>query len=83
MTDPASQSPTPDQMRSIDGIREAFRARDYLCDRSLATALFLSLQLGRPLLLEGEAGVGKSELAKVLAASLGARLIRLQCHAGR
>ncbi len=70
-------------MRSIDGIREAFRTRHYLCDRSLATALFLSLQLGRPLLLEGEAGVGKTELAKVLAASLGTRLIRLQCQAGR
>ena len=56
---------------SIDGITGAFRARDYLCDRSLATAVFLALELGRPLLLEGEAGVGKTELAKVLAASLG------------
>lgn len=67
---------------SIDEIRQAFGARGYLCDRSLATAVFLSLQLGRPLLLEGEAGVGKTELAKVLAASLGARLIRLQCYEG-
>ncbi len=61
---------------------EAFRERDYICDRSLATSVFLSLELGKPLLLEGEAGVGKTELAKVLAASLGARLIRLQCYEG-
>ena len=56
--------------------------RNYIADRSLATAVFLALELGRPLLLEGEAGVGKTELAKVLAASLGARLIRLQCYEG-
>jgi MoxR-like ATPase len=67
---------------SIDAIRERFRERDYVCDRSLATAVFLGLRLGRPLLLEGEAGVGKTELAKVLAASLGTRLIRLQCYEG-
>jgi MoxR-like ATPase len=72
----------PAEMLSIDGITGAFRARDYLCDRSLATAVFLALELGRPLLLEGEAGVGKTELAKVLAASLGSRLIRLQCYEG-
>ncbi|MES1239861.1 MAG: MoxR family ATPase, partial [Chloroflexota bacterium] len=53
-----------------------------MTDGSLATAVFLALQLGRPLLLEGEAGVGKTELAKVLAASLGAKLIRLQCYEG-
>jgi len=67
---------------SIDTIRDQFRERDYVCDRSLATAVFLALRLGRPLLLEGEAGVGKTELAKVLAASLGTRLIRLQCYEG-
>jgi MoxR-like ATPase len=72
----------PAETRSIEGITAAFRARDYLCDRSLATAVFLALELGRPLLLEGEAGVGKTELAKVLAATLGARLIRLQCYEG-
>ncbi len=72
----------PAETLSIDGITGAFRARDYLCDRSLATAVFLALELGRPLLLEGEAGVGKTELAKVLAASLGSRLIRLQCYEG-
>src|SRR5215217_2589827 len=67
---------------SIEAIQDRFRDRDYVCDRSLATAVFLALQLGRPLLLEGEAGVGKTELAKVLAASLGSRLIRLQCYEG-
>jgi MoxR-like ATPase len=79
MTDRAER---PAETLSIDGITGAFRARDYLCDRSLATAVFLALELGRPLLLEGEAGVGKTELAKVLAASLGSRLIRLQCYEG-
>ena len=69
-------------LATIEGIQEAFFARDYVCDRSLATATYLALQLARPLLLEGEAGVGKTELAKVLAASLGARLIRLQCYEG-
>jgi MoxR-like ATPase len=72
----------PEETRSIEGITRAFRVHDYLCDRSLATAVFLALELGRPLLLEGEAGVGKTELAKVLAASLGSRLIRLQCYEG-
>jgi MoxR-like ATPase len=72
----------PPQTRSIEGIAAAFRERGYICDRSLATAVFLGLELGRPLLLEGEAGVGKTELAKVLAAALGTRLIRLQCYEG-
>ena len=67
---------------SIEGLEEALRARGYVPDRALATAIFLSLELGRPLLLEGEAGVGKTELAKVLASVLGARLIRLQCYEG-
>ncbi len=72
----------PAATRSIEAIQDAFRARDYICDRSLATAVFLGLELGRPLLLEGEAGVGKTELAKVLAATLEAPLIRLQCYEG-
>src|ERR1700741_4568761 len=55
---------------------------DYVADRSLATAVHLSLHLGRPLFLEGEAGVGKTEIAKVLGATLGRRLIRLQCYEG-
>jgi MoxR-like ATPase len=68
--------------RSIEAIQDDFRAHGYICDRSLATAVFLALELARPILLEGEAGVGKTELAKVLALSLGARLIRLQCYEG-
>jgi len=72
----------PEGTRSIEAIQTDFRGRDYIADRSLATAVFLALELGRPLLLEGEAGVGKTELAKVLAASLGAKLIRLQCYEG-
>src|SRR5204863_780865 len=71
-----------DALGSTDGIQRAFRERGYIAERSLATAVFLGLRLGRPLLLEGEAGVGKTELAKVLAASLEAPLIRLQCYEG-
>jgi MoxR-like ATPase len=67
---------------SVEAIQASFRARDYITDRSVATAVFLALELERPLLLEGEAGVGKTELAKVLAATLGAPLIRLQCYEG-
>ena len=55
---------------------------NYVADRSLATVIFLALKMGRPLLLEGEAGVGKTEIAKVLAGALGRRLIRLQCYEG-
>jgi MoxR-like ATPase len=72
----------PAGTRSIEAIQDDFRSRDYIADRSLSTAVFLALELGRPLLLEGEAGVGKTELAKVLAQSLGTRLIRLQCYEG-
>jgi len=72
----------PAGTQSIEAITEDFRSRDYIMDRSLATAVFLALELDRPLLLEGEAGVGKTELAKVLAQSLGAKLIRLQCYEG-
>jgi len=78
----AASASRPPETRSIEAIQDAFRARDYICDRSLATAVFLGLELDRPLLLEGEAGVGKTELAKVLASTLGARLIRLQCYEG-
>ena len=69
-------------LTSAGAIQDAFRAHGYVADRSIATAVFLGLELGRPLLLEGEAGVGKTELAKVLAASLNTRLIRLQCYEG-
>jgi MoxR-like ATPase len=67
---------------SIEELEEALLGAGYLPDRGLATALFLSLRLEKPLLLEGEAGVGKTEAAKSLARVLGARLIRLQCYEG-
>lgn len=67
---------------SVDGTAELLAAGDYVADRSLATALYLALSLGRPLFLEGEAGVGKTEVAKVLARTLGRKLIRLQCYEG-
>jgi MoxR-like ATPase len=67
---------------SIDETVTLLRDGDYLADRSLATTLYLSLRMGRPLFLEGEAGVGKTEIAKVLAATLGRRLVRLQCYEG-
>ena len=66
----------------ITALQSAFAAQGYVADRDLATAVFLSLTLGRPLLLEGEAGVGKTEVARTLAAVLGAELIRLQCYEG-
>ena len=75
-------TPTPSPLGTAEAVQESFRARGYIADRSIATAVFLALQLDRPLLVEGEAGVGKTELAKVLASSLGARLIRLQCYEG-
>ena len=67
---------------SIDATLALLAKADYLADRSLATVLFLALRMGRPLFLEGEAGVGKTEVAKVLAKTLGRKLIRLQCYEG-
>ena len=67
---------------SIDATLELLKSGDYIADRSLATVLYLALKLGRPLFCEGEAGVGKTEIAKVLADTLGRRLIRLQCYEG-
>jgi MoxR-like ATPase len=67
---------------SIDGVQEMLGAQGYVSDRSLATVVFLGLTLGRPLFLEGEAGVGKTEIAKALATGLDRRLIRLQCYEG-
>lgn len=67
---------------SIDDTLKLLTGADYIADRSLATVLFLSLKMGRPLFLEGEAGVGKTEIAKVLASTLGRNLIRLQCYEG-
>lgn len=68
--------------RTIDETLDLLAGADYVADRSLATVLFLSLRMRRPLFLEGEAGVGKTEIAKVLAQALGRRLIRLQCYEG-
>ncbi len=76
MTDPR---PVP---QSIDETLALLTGADYVADRALATVLFLSLRMVRPLFLEGEAGVGKTEIAKVLAKALGRRLIRLQCYEG-
>lgn len=67
---------------SIDDTLDALAAHDYICGRDLGTVVYLSLRLGKPLFLEGEAGVGKTEIAKALAAALGRRLIRLQCYEG-
>jgi MoxR-like ATPase len=67
---------------SVDGVVSALAAQDYLADEGLATAVFLALRLRRPLLLEGEAGVGKTEVAKALATWSGGELIRLQCYEG-
>jgi MoxR-like ATPase len=67
---------------SIDATLDLLGKADYIADRSLATVLYLALRMGRPLFLEGEAGVGKTEIAKVLSAALGRRLIRLQCYEG-
>jgi len=72
-----TQAPT-----SIDEIIERLTERRYIVDRGLATSIFLALRLGKPLFIEGEAGVGKTEAAKVMADVLGARLIRLQCYEG-
>ena len=71
-----------DLPKSIDAAQELLSRSGYVCGRALATVVFLSLKLGRPLFLEGEAGVGKTEIAKALAAALGRRLIRLQCYEG-
>ena len=68
--------------QSIDDTMAMLAGADYVADRALATVLFLSLRMKRPLFLEGEAGVGKTEIAKVLASALGRRLIRLQCYEG-
>ena len=67
---------------SIDDTLELLARADYVAERSLATAVFLALKMGKPLFLEGEAGVGKTEIAKVLAHTLGRRLVRLQCYEG-
>jgi len=69
-------------MDSIDEVQSALAAQDYVCGRALATVVFLSLKLGRPLFLEGEAGTGKTVIARAIAAALGRDTIRLQCYEG-
>ena len=85
-TSPNGASPNsnrePRDLGSIDAVMAALSAEHYIADRGLATALYLALQRQRPLLLEGEPGVGKTEVARVLAAALGTELIRLQCYEG-
>ena len=79
MSKPPGPRPIP---ASIDDTVVLLAGADYVAERSLATAVYLSLRMGRPLFLEGEAGVGKTEIAKVLAATLGRSLVRLQCYEG-
>jgi len=71
-----------DHFSSIEAVQEALAGEGYFADRAIATTVFLGHRLGKPLFLEGEAGVGKTEIAKVLARVLGTRLIRLQCYEG-
>ena len=76
------QTPVASMPASVDELQAALRNELYVADRSLAMSIYLALQLRRPLFLEGEAGVGKTEVAKALSSALGARLIRLQCYEG-
>ncbi len=69
-------------LQSVQAVSDALRERHYIADRGLATTIYLGLKLGKPIFLEGEAGVGKTEIAKVLASILDTRLIRLQCYEG-
>jgi MoxR-like ATPase len=78
----ASPKPPTPPVDNVEATLDLLAKGDYVADRSLATAVFLSMRLNRPLFLEGEAGVGKTEIAKVLAQTLGRRLIRLQCYEG-
>ena len=72
----------PERLDSVEAVMAAFGRRQYIAERGLATAVYLALQRHKPLLLEGEPGVGKTEVARVLADALGTRLIRLQCYEG-
>ena len=76
------QTPNVSKPASVDELQATLRNELYVADRGLAMSIYLALQLRRPLFLEGEAGVGKTEVARALASALGARLIRLQCYEG-
>jgi MoxR-like ATPase len=73
---------SPSLPASVDDVLALLDREDYVADRRLATSAFLALKMGRPMFLEGEAGVGKTELAKVLARGLAKKLVRLQCYEG-
>src|SRR5271167_2828405 len=80
-----SNSPTPpadNPIKDVEALMQGFEQRGYVTDRALATSVYLLIKLRKPLLIEGHAGLGKTEVAKVLAAMLGTRLIRLQCYEG-
>src|SRR5271169_5140661 len=80
-----SNSPTPpadNPIKDVEALIQGFERLGYVTDRSLATSVYLVIKLRKPLLIEGHAGLGKTEVAKVLAAMLGTRLIRLQCYEG-
>src|SRR5262249_16647124 len=79
---PLSHAMTAPVPKDVDAVLALLDRHDYVADRRLATSVFLALKMGRPLFLEGEAGVGKTEIAKVLAAALDRRLVRLQCYEG-
>jgi MoxR-like ATPase len=79
---PMTSVPSPSIPDSVDDVLALLDRDDYVADRRLATSVFLALKMGRPVFLEGEAGVGKTELAKVLAKGLGKKLVRLQCYEG-
>lgn len=80
--DTSQANPSSAIVNSVDEIVSGFERLDYIADRSLATAIYLAAKLRKPILVEGHAGLGKTEVAKVLAAFLGTRLIRLQCYEG-
>jgi MoxR-like ATPase len=79
---PSSSQPHKPRIEGVDAVIDGFERSHYIADRALATAVFLSTRLGKPLLIEGHAGLGKTEVAKVLANLLGTRLIRTQCYEG-
>src|SRR3974390_2832584 len=82
MTSPPHNAPPGREIPDVDTVHREFERLGYITDQALATAIYLITQLRKPLLIEGHAGLGKTEVAKVLASFLGTRLIRLQCSEG-